>query len=425
MVLAAIAIFVTTLATWNSYASRQLRKDHDTVLTQQANRNRAEQEREYSRQMRDAFLAWRGGNATAAASSLEAARRAAGTMMEVPDFTHDYLARLVRHERLMIVCPAGAVTALAVSADGARLASGHADGTLAVWDRRTGIPLGSVKAHHGEVTHVAFAKGGTLLVTGGKSDDNSPVILGWSVAKDGAPGPAAGDLRALGKGVNCFAVSPDGTTVYAGGHNGLLMKRTLADIAPVVARAPGPGRPPVTQIAVSHDGKRVLIAEGDRVRYWGTNLRPDEVTDSPFGGEVSALAATAAGLAAIGFSSGHGVVTAPNCVSVPFPAGGRVHWIATTADGKVALSGPAGRVLIGPGIEQPTGDIGDIGAGAFSPDGQMLFTGSQDGVIRAWDADSDWRDRGSKVSASITAISVSSDGSQYVVVDARTLRTTM
>ncbi len=412
-VLAVIVLFVTALATWNSHLSRQLRKDHDSVLNQQANQNRAEQEREYSRHMRDAFLAWRGGNGTAAASSLDAARRAAGALMEPPDFAHDYLARLMKHDRLMIVCPAGPVTALAVSADGTRLASGHADGTLAVWDRATGTPLGAVPAHAAGVTHVAFALGGTLLVTCGKAADNSSQMLGWSVAKGGAVGPAAGDLGALGKDVYCLAVSPDGKAVYAGGHSGLLAKVDLADRRKNLPRRAGDGMSAVTAVAVSKDGTEVVTAEGGTVRCWTSDLKEvSSLRDTGFRGDIRALAFRGEGLPAVGFSDGVYLVVRgsfPGMVSTRH----HLHWMVTTADGGYVLNGPAGQVWFRTGA-LATGDTGDVRAGTFSPDGTTLFTGSQDGVIRSWDMTRDVRDHGAANTGRVAAVGVAYDGARVV-----------
>ena len=408
-VLALVVLFLTALGGWTTYLSRQHRKDLDNALSDQASRNRTEQEREYARQMRDAFFAWRSGNAKASSDALDKAKRASAALMEQPDFAHSYLARLVKAEQLTIVTPAGSVTALAVSPDGARLASGHADGTLAVWDRATGKQLGTVRAHSSDVTHVAFALGGTLLVTCGKSADNSSNMFGWSVTKDGAVVRAPDALHALGKDVYCFAVSHDGKTVFAGGHNGVLMKRTLGDAAPVIAPASAPGQPPVTAIAVSHDGKRVITAGGGTVLSWTPGLKRDDLSEYEFRSEVTALAVSF-GMPTIGLSDGTVWAVQPACVPLIYPTGGRVHWMATARDGLWAHNGKPGRVDLGGGCDLATGDTGDVRAGAFAPDGKTLFTGSEDGTIRAWDVARDARERGATRSDAITALSVIDGG---------------
>ncbi|HEY1188728.1 MAG TPA: WD40 repeat domain-containing protein, partial [Gemmata sp.] len=330
----------------------------------------------------------------------------------------DYLRRLVSSGQLVIVCPAGAVTALGVSPDGARLASGHSDGTLAVWDRATGTPLGAVKAHEGEIGRVEFALGGALLVTCGPLPGHRTGVLGWNVGKGGAPGAAAPEHRVLGAGAGCFAVSPDGTVVFAGGPNGLLLKRTLSEPAPLVVRAGGPGQTGVTALAVSRDGARVLTADArGAVLCYTAALEPDAARGYRFDEPISALAVTGAGLPAVGFAGGSVSIPRPTGRPLTFPAGGRVHWLAVAPDGNFALSGHPGRVRLGPGSELPTGDAGDVRAGAFSANGKTLFTAGSDGVIRSWDVARDVRDRGVDLSGCITAVSASRDGSVRVVAD--------
>ena len=413
--LAVIAVFFTVVSTWNSYQSDKFRSDRDKALSDQAERTRADQQQAYSQNVRSAFLAWRSGNPAEAESALDAARRASAMLMEPTDFTHDYLARLVKARPLTIVCPAGAVTALGVSRDGTRLVSGHADGTVAVWDRTSGRRLGTAPAHAAGVTHVGFALGGKMLVTAGKEKDGSSCMRGWDVAKEGAIVPAAGDRRELGKDVYCFAVSPDGKTVYAGGTHGLLLKRNLDDVNAVVARAGKRGVAAVTAIAVSHDGKRVLTADTG-VAFWTAGLRPDGRGDV-FGGSVTTLAAGDAGIPAVGFGDGEVSLAAPVCMGLRFNIDTPVRWIATTADGNVALNSRAGRVIIGPGHDLATGDVGTVRAGAFAPDGKTLFTGSDDGVIRSWSLIRDMRDRAALNVGRVNALAVTRNGSRFVVAD--------
>jgi WD40 repeat protein len=411
-VLALMVLLVTALGTWTGYQSRQFRKDRDSVLSDQAVRNRTEQEREYARNMRDAFLAWRGGNAKAAADALDRVRRASLALMEPPDFTADYLKRLLKDDRLTIVCPAGAVTALAVSADGRRLASGHADGTVAVWDRATGKPLGAARAHDADVARVEFARDGAALVTCGRSGDSSD-LCAWDVAPDGSMARATGGRRVLATGVSCFAVSTDGKMVYAGGPDGRLLRRSVTAAETVTVRPGGAGRAAVVAVAAAPGGTRVITADaGGAVVSWTAGLERDAGPAYHFRGDVTALAASPEGLPVTGAG---GAVWLVSPVRRPLgPLAGPVLWIATAPDGTVARNGASGRVDIGGRYELPTGDTGDVRAGAFSPDGQVLFTGGRDGVIRAWDVARDARQLGATCGDRIVTAAASRDGSAVV-----------
>lgn len=398
-VLAVIALSVTLLGTWNGYrTSSRLAQSQTalgTVVRDQEGRNRADRQREYAGYTREAFLAWRGGNTEAAADALEFARRTSATLKEPPDFAHDYLARLVKERRLMIVCPAGPVTALAVSPDGARLASGHADGTLAVWDRATGKQLGSVEAHAGEVSHVAFALGGKLVFTLGRAE-----LLGWS-AGDGlvaAPEPH----RTLGTNITCLVAAPDGSAVFAGDGAGGVHRFDLTGAKQnrTVVAVKGDR---VTAVACAADTAGVLVGtKGGKVVSYSSALGDEyRVEDRPRG--VTALAARPHGGYSIGFADGHGQRSGAGAIPrrQEWNDGTHVDWIASSPRGVVSNGAPGwvrfdywGSVGKGappvetlfnssPG-ELATGDIGAVRAGAFSLDGKTLFTAGTDGVIRSW-----------------------------------------
>lgn len=415
VVLMIIVVFVTAIASWGWYLSGQLRKSRDTALNEQATRNRTEQEREYSRLMRDAFLAWRSGNSYEANVALDGAKRTALSLMERPDFTHDYLRRLNKSSQLMIVCPAGAVTTLAVSRDGSRIASGHADGTLALWERATGKRLSSVKAHGAEVTHIVFARSGTMLFTAGKDKSAVPEALGWLLIKQDEITPAATPHRHISERVLCLAVSPDGDVVYAGGQTGVLAKIHLTDARQSLSIRAEPTA--IVAVATSSAGGAVLTASSEgTIRRWMPNLTPQPL-ESKFAanGAVSALGVFADGLPALGFASG-GLQLTRKGAGTELKTRERVHWVAIDTQGQVALNVAPGRISIGGSVALATGDVGSIRAGAFSPDGKTLFTGSDDGVIRAWDIDKDIRARGTRSVGRVRSIGVANDGTSFVVV---------
>lgn len=413
-VLAVIVLFVTGLGSWNWYESRKDRKER---ANEQANRNRAEQEREYSRQMRDAFLAWRSGNTPSAQVALENARRAALMLMEAPEFTHEYLTRLARTPHLMIVCSAGPVTALAVSPDARLLASGHSDGTVCVWDRTTGKQLGTLKAHEADVKQVAFALSGKMLLTSGKLPGSSSGLLGWTVSPDGAVSPEGGEPRTF-LPASCFAVSSDGMTLYAGGADGLIWKQSLQEPKPRIQFSNRPGQSAFTALAVSRDGQRVFSADATgTLMCWTAALDTTTAHEYKFDSPISALAVSESGLPVIGFERGHALVVDrahyPRIVS----GGDRVLWIGVSADGTYAMNSDSGRVVISGTHELATGDSGPILAGVLSPDGHTLFTGSQDGVIQSWSIPPELRDRAVRPVGHISAVGISRDAKRIAVAN--------
>ncbi|MDY3551692.1 serine/threonine-protein kinase [Gemmata sp. JC717] len=329
-VLAAIALFVTSLGTWNSYKTRNLQTDNNKLKDYQAERNRVDQQREYARQVRDGYYAWRGGNTQAAAEALDSARRASDLVMDAPEFAHDHLVRLTRTGQLVVVCPAGAVAALAVSPDGTRLASGHADGTLAVWDRATGTQLGTLKAHEGEVSRVAFVRDGAQVVTSGPVPNGLTGMLAWAVGRSGSLAPTGTGVLGVGfAGGGLIAAPPWPFWVRPAGRGAVLA------VAPDgrTARSPRPGWVELPSGAViatddtgdvragafAPDGATLFTAGTDGIiRSWDVNRAPWDrgatPSDTPVAVAVSsdgAVRVVAGGARVTRYENGHAPAGAP------------------------------------------------------------------------------------------------------------------
>ena len=113
--------------------------------------------------------------------SLGAARMAATGNEELPEFTWSYLARLERFAPPAFSSPAGAVLSMAVSPNSNWVATGHRDGTLSLWDPRTGLVTGAV-AHTSGIRHIAFIEAGIPALTYGPGAASAGGVLGMRIA---------------------------------------------------------------------------------------------------------------------------------------------------------------------------------------------------------------------------------------------------
>jgi WD40 repeat protein len=270
-------------------------------------------------------------------------------------------------------------TPVALSPDGQRVAAAMADG-VRVWDPTSGSTR---RAAIRAATMVAFSPDRTSVVVGG--------LAGlWLLDADGSH-----PRRIERGGIYSVAFSPDGRFIVAGADQGASIYRTADGhrrvTLPVAANA----------AEFSRDGSKVLVSTTDRVLLWRWRADRSRVLESPrslmptAAAPVPLVAAFSAGgeRVAVGRADGRTHVydagTGRRSVRIPAtprpvstvlfsPDGSRLLttadkdanlWEATSGALEAALSGHAARIT----------------AAAFSADGTLLATASEDATIRIWD----------------------------------------
>ncbi|MBN1446994.1 MAG: caspase family protein [Bacteroidetes bacterium] len=116
------------------------------------------------------------------------------------------------------------VTSLALDHTGTWLASGDMNGTLSVWNARSGVRYYSAPAHDRYITDILMTPDGKTIVTAGRDDR----IRLWNT-DDGRP---IRTLEADMLWVHALAVSPDGSLLAAGGQDGKVRLWRLPDGTP-------------------------------------------------------------------------------------------------------------------------------------------------------------------------------------------------
>jgi RNA polymerase sigma factor (sigma-70 family) len=284
------------------------------------------------------------------------------------------------------------ITLLAFSPDGKSLAAGdHLNSAIDLWDVAPRTRLHRLE-RPSEVGSFAFSPDGTTLAAGGR-DGTIPL---WEVRT----GKLVRELRREQKMVLALAFSPDGKTLASGDLDpkGDAAGVCLWDVAggKVVREIKG-DLGPVSSVAFSADGKAVLSADLT-IRLWDVATGQEQspavghhwtgnVTLSPDG---RTMAYTAKDLVLWDLAAGRELGTLPGhhygFLSLAFSPDGKT-LAAGSHENAIYLWDVGGRKL----LRRLEGDkknaglaFGHFSSVAFSPDGAVLASAGHDGAVRLW-----------------------------------------
>jgi WD40 repeat protein/serine/threonine protein kinase len=289
------------------------------------------------------------------------------------------------------------VWSVAASPDGQRLITGSDDRTARVWDAKSGRALPPLFQHDAGVTAVALSQDGKLLVTGWEGSGQvtlwdaitgqelrNPGFTGYPIRSialtpDGKrvfSGTGAVWDTSSGQGIpkenrsgTCVAMSPDGQRLAMGSYDGpATVWRATSDWENRTLKAHTGW---VMSVALTPDGKR-LVTGGDE------EDSPLKIWDVVSGQELPKLKGHADGVASVAVT----------------PDGKRI--ATASADGTARLwDSTDGRQVLR--IDVDTEVVNSLKASeykfekrvwsvAVTPDGKQIVTGSENGIVKIWDA---------------------------------------
>ncbi|HEX4893259.1 MAG TPA: serine/threonine-protein kinase, partial [Hyphomicrobiaceae bacterium] len=241
----------------------------------------------------------------------------------------------------------GSATAFAV--DGRKAATGHRDGSVALWDIETGGRLATFKRQDhtapGSVGSLAFAGEPGLIAV---AQDRSAVL--WDVRTPAAP---VSTLEGPDSATRLIAYSARrGLLASAGGDHSIRLWKAQDGTLLRTWRGHGD---PISAIAFAPDGNRIATASQDgEIRISSANLTRTHFKFRVAAGRITALA----------FSPSSQVLASAG------------------EDGVVRLWDlKRGRPIRS--FQSHTGGLQALG---FSPDGRLLAAAGNDGAVRVWDA---------------------------------------
>lgn len=307
-----------------------------------------------------------------------------------------------QHHGGMLVGHTEAVTALAFSPDGSRLASGGDDDTVRLWDTATRTALGAPATGHGaNINAVAFSPDGSQVASAGDDDnarlwtaDGTPAGAPIPLPIDdvGIDGPVQADLAQRARDSTEVAFAADGRLLTFSDND-----LRAWDVRS--AQAKGTAAPAEGFAVVTMHGHRLAVTEP--ARGDGTMRLFDTTTGRASGARVpvyssgarpvfSANGTRVANVAEDGYvrvwdaRSGEVLATLPTQ-----DVGASV--LALSPDGRhLATSDRSGNAVSlwdvtgEPVLRRLTGHTGAVTALAFHPDGTRLATAGNDTTIRLW-----------------------------------------
>jgi WD40 repeat protein/tRNA A-37 threonylcarbamoyl transferase component Bud32 len=315
--------------------------------------------------------------------------------------------------------PTGIVEGLAFHPNGRRLASASEDRTVMIWDLPTGREVLQLRGHEGFCRGLAFSPTGSLLAS---TSIDRTIRLWDATPLTGNEGQEVPTLTEATSEVWSVAISPDGTQVAASGLDPMVrvcdartreISRTFSDFTQVVfhlsfsrdgrrlvAAGLDDGVPPFVVKVFDIPTGQVVATHREAVEIFATEFHPDgrslalgltdgsvKLADAQTGHEIALLGKHDRDIVIRGVTfrhDGQRLASASRDGTVKI-------WDLTAVVGHGQTRDPTAVPRSEEAGTQPLLELRRPGIGfwsvAYSPDDRRVITGSIDGQLTLWDAE--------------------------------------
>ena len=351
----------------------------------------------------------------------------------------------IHHEVALLTESTGRISGAAFSPDGSTIVSGYNDGSILVWDVKTGKRKQALPTEQEWVSSVAFSPDGKIIASGGacmeglcpgitlldsqtgeqlKSFGGGDTTLSVCFSPDGKTLASSGDewdsnirlwdvqtgelLKTLkkrtafedfeGRDVNSVVFSPDGNTIASGSGNGII-RLWNAHTGEYIKYLEGHTES-VNSVVFSPNGNTLISAGEDGVCLWDVNT--GEYIEEVQVPAVSAAFSPDGNTCAIASETGISVRNAHTfqylkSLTRNIGSEDKFRGKDIGSIGSVAFS-PNGNTIVSCGgnnihlwdsgtnqfLETLIGHTESVNSVVFSPDGETIVSVSDDGTIRLW-----------------------------------------
>lgn len=338
---------------------------------------------EHARRMRAAYSAWENADVRAAIENLDAAA-ATPEEPKLHNFEYHYLRRLCAGSPKSYSPHQGRVYSVAFEPDGTRVAAASADGTVSVFDVATDQLVRRIQVSAEAVYAVCWNPDATVLATAG---EDARIRL-W----DATTGEPCGMVESSSTEIVDLEFSPDGTRLAAAAADGQIAMWEASAGHRLIAIDLHHG--PLHCLTFSGDSQQLFSAGEDGLLAAMPTTAPYDAYDYwKSDGRLFALAASPVDdLIAVGsetiiylFDDKHSTRT-----TLPLLHRNTVRALAFSPDGSLLASASDDQTIGIWDIESRSllrtyrGHVERIYGLSFSADGQWLASGGKDSTLRVW-----------------------------------------